>query len=158
MMSKKLLHRKDAAAFFSCSFNEAVLLTGLFCQEFASVDRTDSLSKRKYALRVNGQFVYAVFNELFGQSCVSAELAADTYPCAMSVACFDGHLDRAQYSGMVCIGERLQLRVLTVQSACVLGQVVCAQGEAAQKTAAGVSTMIPIWMLSAILWPSLRSS
>ena len=47
----------------------------------------------------------------------------------MSVACFDGHLDRAQDSGMMCIGERLQLRVLTVQSACVLGQVVCAQGE-----------------------------
>ena len=45
------------------------------------------------------------------------------------MAGFDGHLDGAQHSGMVRVEERLQLCVLAVQSAGVLGQVVGADGE-----------------------------
>ena len=101
----------------------------LLIGRLAQIDAADDLAHGQHALGVHGQLVHAHPQEGLGEGGVCAQLAADAHPDAVAVARVDGHLDGPEHSGVVRVEEGLQLCVLAVQSAGVLGQIVGADGE-----------------------------
>ena len=94
-----------------------------------SIHVANDLSRTKNGCRAHGQLVDTHLDKCLCKSRISTELAADTYPCIVSVACIDRHLDRLQDCRMMCIEEFLKCLILAVDRACVLCKVIGSDGE-----------------------------
>ncbi len=90
---------------------------------------TDLSAQRQDKRGADRQFVDAHLEEGPGQGQVRGKLSADPDLAVVAVSGLDTHPDGTQQRGMMGVKKRLQLRVLPVNRAEILHQVIGADGK-----------------------------